>query len=155
MKTTLKTFLVIATALVFTFAFSVNEAERTAEESAVKELVEKAYINGAFNKLDFESMEGGFHKDFAIFSAKGEEISKYPIADWVKRTKERRADNYNPNDEKNVWKHNFASVDVTGGSAQVKVELHNQGKHVFTDYLSLLKFDSGWKIVAKVYHRHE
>ncbi|TDI93056.1 MAG: hypothetical protein E2O76_17870 [Caldithrix sp.] len=25
---------------------------------------------------------------------------------------------------------------------------------VCTDYLSLLKFDSGWKIVAKVYHKH-
>ncbi|MEL1229541.1 MAG: nuclear transport factor 2 family protein [Candidatus Neomarinimicrobiota bacterium] len=26
---------------------------------------------------------------------------------------------------------------------------------VYTDYLLLSKFDSGWKIVAKVYHRHK
>ena len=30
----------------------------------------------------------------------------------------------------------------------------HEGKHVYTDYLSLLKFDSGWRIVAKVYHSH-
>ncbi len=36
----------------------------------------------------------------------------------------------------------------------VKIELSKDGKLVYTDYLSLLKFDSGWRIVAKVYHRH-
>jgi len=138
----------------FLFAFSIKSNERTANENAVKELVLKSYINGAFNKLDAESMKNGFHEDFAIFSAKGEDISKYPISDWVEGVKKRRDGDYNPEDRKNVWKHNFASVDVTGGAAQVKVELFNQDKHVYTDYLSLLKFDSGWKIVAKVYHKH-
>jgi len=35
------------------------------------------------------------------------------------------------------------------------VELFRDGELVFTDYLSLLKFDSGWRIVAKVYHKHQ
>ena len=56
---------------------------------------------------------------------------------------------------KNKWEHKFAIVDVTGGSASAKIELFKDGKQVYTDYLSLLKFDSGWKIVAKVYHKHE
>lgn len=135
-------------------AFSVKESERKAETDAVKELVFNSYINGAFNKLDAESMAKGFHEDFAIYSAKGEAISKYPIAEWVENVKKRRADNYDPKDEKNVWEHKFTSVDVTGGAAYVKVELRNKGEHVYTDYLSLLKFESGWKIVAKVYHKH-
>jgi len=45
-------------------------------------------------------------------------------------------------------------VDVTGHAAQVKIELLNQGKHVYTDYLSLLRFNSGWRIVAKVFQEH-
>ncbi len=32
--------------------------------------------------------------------------------------------------------------------------LSKDGRLVYTDYLSLLKFDSGWRIVAKVYHSH-
>jgi len=122
-------------------------------EAAVKELILKSYVHGAFNELNPEAMRTGFHPDFAIFSAKGEDIAKYPIATWAERTEKRKGDpKFDP--AKNVWTHNFASIDVTGGSASVKIELSKDGKHIFTDYLSLLKFDSGWKIVAKVYHKH-
>jgi hypothetical protein len=98
-------------------------------------------------------MKKGFHKDFAIFSAKGEEISRYPIADWIEGIEKRKAkDGFDPAAQK--WEHKLPQIDITGGSASVKVELFKDGKHVYTDYLSLLKFDSGWKIVAKVYHKH-
>ena len=127
-----------------------------ADEGAVaeiKSLIEKSYVHGAFNELNPEALEHGFHPDFAIFSADGEAIKKYPIAKWVKRTSERKASaDFDPADNK--WDHNFAAVDVTGNSASVKLELSKEGKLVYTDYLSLLKFDSGWRVVAKVYHRH-
>lgn len=152
----MKLFLTLLTILGITSLalFSFKAIEGVESENDVREVVLKAYVNGAFNELDAESMENGFHGDFAIFSADGEEIRKYPIAQWLEGVRKRRSNNYDPKDEKNVWKHNLASVDVTGGAAQVKVELFNQGKHVYTDYLSLLKFESGWKIVAKVYHKH-
>ena len=153
MKATTKILLLAAIA-VGVFAFSLKTVETIESREAVKNLVTKAYINGAFNKLDADAMEQGFHEDFAIYSAKGEAISKYAIADWVKGVRKRKANGYDPSEEKNVWTPTFASIDVTGGAAQVKVELRNQGKHVYTDYLSLLKFESGWKIVAKVYHKH-
>ncbi len=141
--------------LINLFAFTAtsfeNETDKAEEE--VKELILRSYINGAFNALDPDAMRAGFHPDFAIFSADGENIRKYPIATWADGVEKRKNDpGFDP--AKNKWEHNFASVDVTGGSAAVKVELFHEGKHVFTDYLSLLKFDSGWKIVAKVYHKH-
>ena len=124
------------------------------EEEAVKKLVLKSYVHGAFNELSPEAMRKGFHPDFAIFSADGEDISRYPIETWAEGVEKRKAkEDFDP--ANNVWEHNFASVDVTGGAAAVKIELIREGKHVYTDYLSLLKFDSGWRIVAKVYHRHE
>ncbi|MEO1086313.1 MAG: nuclear transport factor 2 family protein [Acidobacteriota bacterium] len=123
-------------------------------EAQIKSLIEKAYVHGAFNELNPEAMEKGFHPDFAIFSPDGEELKKYPIADWTKRTAERKADpKFKAEDNK--WTHNFAAVDVTGHAASVKIELSKDGKLVFTDYLSLLKFDSGWRIVGKVYFRHQ
>jgi len=133
-------------------AFS-NYSKNDPATEEVIDLVESAYVNGAFNKLDTKAMKNGFHPDFAIFSAKGEEISRYPIADWIEGIEKRKAKpDFDP--AKQVWEHKFPQVDVTGGSASVKVELFKDGKHVYTDYLSLLKFDSGWKIVAKVYHKH-
>ena len=139
--------------LLATFAFTVHEVKETEAEKEVKALIEKAYVNGAFNALDPDAMRNGFHPDFAIFSAKGEAISKYPIGTWADGVAKRKSD---PEFDaaKNKWDHNLASVDVTGGSAAVKIELSHNGKHVYTDYLSLLKFESGWKIVAKVYHKH-
>lgn len=132
----------------------VNYSSESEAKAEVTALVESAYINGAFNDLDTESMRKGFHKDFAIFSAKGEDINRYPIADWIASIEKRKAKpDFDP--AKQVWEHKLPQIDITGGSASVKVELQKDGKHVYTDYLSLLKFDSGWKIVAKVYHKHE
>ncbi|NVJ48682.1 MAG: nuclear transport factor 2 family protein [Cytophagia bacterium] len=138
----------------FTFSFAPKNIDEAEAVEEVKELVYNAYINGAFNELSAEAMCKGFHEDFAIYSPKGEAISKYPIANWADGVAKKKSNNYDPKDPKNKWDHKFANVDVTGHAAQVKVELFNQGKHVYTDYLSLLKFESGWRIVAKVYMQH-
>lgn len=127
--------------------------ERAKAEDEVRSLVLSCYIHGAFNELNPKAMTKGFHPDFAIFSANGEEIERYPIKVWAESTAETKASaEFDP--EKNKWDHKFAILDVTGGAASAKIELSKDGKLVFTDYLSLLKFDSGWRIVAKVYHRH-
>lgn len=141
---------VLAFSILGLAAATAGDTDAAADVTA---LIERCYINGAFNDLDPAAMKEGFHPDFAIFSADGEAIRRYPIAEWAGKTEERKASaDFDP--AKNKWEHKFASVDVTGGSAAVKVELFKDGKHVYTDYLSLLKFDSGWKIVAKVYHKH-
>ena len=145
--------LTAAVVLAGLFAFTTKEIADSKAEKEVKELILKSYVHGAFNELDPDAMLAGFHSDFAIFSADGEQISKYPIATWAEGVAKRKGkEDFDP--KKNKWDANFASVDVTGGSAAVKIELSHEGKHVYTDYLSLLKFDSGWKIVAKVYHKH-
>lgn len=147
--------IVLAALCVPMFAFTGKYLnEKSENESAVKEMVFDSYINGAFNELDYESMANGFHEDFAIFSADGESLSRYEIEDWVSGVKKRKL---KPEFDasKNKWEHNFAMVDVTGNSAMVKVELTRKGKHVYTDYLSLIKFESGWKIVGKVYTQHK
>jgi len=127
--------------------------ENATEKAAVEELVFDSYVNGAFNDLDPDAMAAGFHPDFAIFSAKGEELQRYEISTWISGVRKRK------NDPKfdaanNAWEHKFSNVHVTGNAATIQVDLTKQGKHVYTDYLSLLKFESGWKIVAKVYYRY-
>jgi len=118
----------------------------------VRAVVETSYINGAFNGLDPDAMRAGFHPDFAIFWAEGEDIGRYPIGTWAEGVAKKKADpEFDP--AANKWAHELV-IDVTGGVASVKVELSHEGQLVYTDYLSLIRFESGWRIVAKVYHKH-
>jgi len=48
----------------------------------------------------------------------------------------------------------FLNIDITGNAAMAKIELHREGKLIFTDYLFLYKFKDSWKIVNKIYFRH-
>lgn len=135
-------------------AFSNYLVNDYAEEKAISEMLERSYIHGAFNELNPQAMAEGFHKDFAIFRTDGPELTRYEIADWVKNVENKKnAADFDP--AKNIWEHKFEYIDVSGESAAVKVQLYHEGKHVFTDYLSLLKFPDGWKVVAKVYTRYE
>lgn len=136
------------------FAFTTDYYfKRAAETDDIKKVVLDGYIHGAFNELNPEAMSKTFHEDFAIFSTKGKALDRYEIEDWVAGTKRRKGSaDFDPS--KNKWDHQFDVVDVTGGSAMVKVELSKEGKLIYTDYLSLLKFEQGWRIVAKVYHKH-
>jgi hypothetical protein len=110
-------------------------------------------LDGAYNDLDTESMRKGFHPDFAIFSASGNTISRYPIDTWIKSIEEqKRSANFDP--ESSRMDCRITSLDIAGGSAAARIEISKDGKMVYTDYLSLLRFDEGWKIVAKVYHAH-
>ena len=43
---------------------------------------------------------------------------------------------------------------VGRGAAIAKIDLFKDGKHIYTDYLSLLELEGGWIITDKVYHRH-
>ena len=149
-----KAILLIPVLLTVMLALTVQANRMHHEEESIKTVIESGYVHGAFNELNPEEMLKTFHKDFAIFSpGENGEINKYPIAVWAERTEQRKADpDFNP--ENNVWEHKFTRIDVSGEAAAVQIELYNGGKHIFTDYLSLLKFDNEWKIVAKVYHRH-
>jgi hypothetical protein len=46
------------------------------------------------------------------------------------------------------------AVGLSDDTAVVRVDLSRDGKHVFTDFLSLYKTAKGWQIVAKVFRRH-
>jgi hypothetical protein len=149
----MKKIITITALVVLGLSFTLFSAADS-EKNEIEKVVKDCYFNGAFNGLDYRAMEKGFHGDFAIFSANGNELSRYEIADWVAGVKKRSND---PGYDKSEAQMDcrIASIDITGGAAAVKVEMSKNGKMIYTDYLSLLKFDEGWKIAAKVYHHHK
>ncbi len=124
------------------------------DKADIEAVITASYFNGAFNDLDTESMRRGFHPDFAIFSAEGVELRRYEIDDWIQGIEKRKQDpDFDPSKAEMECK--ISSLDVTGGAAAAKIEMSKDGRLVYTDYLSLLKFADGWKIAAKVYQSHK
>jgi hypothetical protein len=79
-------------------------------------------------------------------------INKVTRGEWISRIEAGKAKN--SNSPKPEIKAAFPLVEITGNAAVVKVELHRNGKHIFSEYLSLYKFDDGWKIIGKIFYRH-
>lgn len=125
-------------------------AQGSPDEEAVKALVQTAYVDGLQNLGDLEKTRAGFHPDFVLLSVKDGKLTRLPIADWIASGEKRKAQGEKPP----LTACKFLLVDVTGNAAVVKLELHREGKHIFTDYLSLYQFPDGWKIVGKIYYRH-
>lgn len=125
-------------------------AQDTSEEEAVKALIQSAYVDGLQNLGDLEKTRAGFHSDFVLLGLRDGVLTKLPIAEWIASAENRKAQGQKPP----LITCHFLMVDVTGSAAVAKFELHREGKHIFTDYMTLYKFPDGWKIVGKIYFRH-
>lgn len=146
----LATFMVLLMPLI---AKQQTETTDSMEEQQIKELLEEKYINAVANKLETDKMLELFHPDFAIFSADGEELKRFPLLEWKKAVDDYKLDNKG-NPGLRTLTYDFASIDVTGNAAAVKVLLFRNKELIATDYISLLKFNGIWKIVAKVPYAH-
>ncbi len=123
-----------------------QEAER------IKEVINKAYVDGIHNNGDLNDTRNGFHPEFQMIALRNGTISRITINDWIQRIEAGRQRNPNPTVEQATAK--YLSVDVTNDVASVKLELHRAGNLVFTDYFYLYLIGGEWKIVSKVYYAH-
>lgn len=134
------------------FLFAGALAANDVEKKAVMSVVEEAYVKGVHADPNGEAIRKGFHQDFIMFIQDGEKINKVTRDEWITRIEAAKAKN--PDAPKPAVKHEFPSVEISGKAAIARVELHRDGKHVFTDFISLYKFEDGWKIIAKTFYRH-
>ena len=123
------------------------------EQVAIEQLINECYLEGALNAMDTRKMEVGYHKDFAIFFKKDDELAKLPLEEWIAMI-----ENYKHDDNKieglREFKGEIVQIDVTEDIAFIKLKLLRREQLIFTDYITLLKYDSEWKIVTKIYHSH-
>jgi hypothetical protein len=122
------------------------------EEAAIQALILSAYRDGLCNVGDVELVKKGFHPEFRLLGIRDDALTILPIADWIKITADKKAAGKFP--PKTPVNMEFPLIDVTGNAAVVKVKFWVGDKHVYTDYLSLLRFSAGWKIVNKIYTSH-
>lgn len=145
--------MIIPIALVFSLAVAGCPKELKAEQDAVKKVVESAYVQGVHIEQDAEKMKKGFHESFNMQILRDNKIRVFPIAKWIegveKRSKEKKK---SPSPEVT---YKLPLIDVTGNAAIVKIEIYKDSKHIYSDYMSLYKFEDGWKIVNKIFHSHK
>ena len=126
-------------------------ADDSAAATAVKAVVTNAYIEGVHRQGDPALMRAGFHPDFRMYMLRDGKVGVVTLDEWAERIGRGAKERKGPAPRVEA---DFSSVDVTGSTAVARVEVRRDGKHVFTDYLSLYKLPEGWRIVAKTFQSH-
>lgn len=136
---------------IFAMASVFSQSSIEQDKEAIKKVIQSAYIDGLQNQGDIETIEKGFHPGFNLLVFRDNMVSEFPIYNWIEITNKRKEANPEgmPEDKKTTCE--FEMIDVTGTAAMAKINLYKEGKHIYTDYLSLYKFQDGWKIVGKIY----
>lgn len=134
------------------FSLTSLMAQENPEEEAIKKVIDVAYIGGLLNGGDLQSVESGFHPGFNLLMFRNNMLELLPIYNWVQMLKTKRQAQTEPEPEKTTCV--YKNIDITGNAAVAKIELYRTDKLFFTDYLSLYKFEEGWRIVSKIYYRH-
>jgi hypothetical protein len=124
---------------------------QNSDEASIRQVITESYIEGIQNGGSSEQIRKGFHPTFAMLRLMENDVSPYPIEEWIAALEKRKADatTSQPRAE-----GKFINIDITGTAAVVKLELYRAGRKTFTDYLVLYKFNEGWKIVSKTFFRH-
>ena len=125
----------------------ISVAQQT-EQEAIRRVIQESYVQGIHNKAGIELVEKGFHPGFEMLGIQNGLLTRYPIYSWIETLKKTMGQA--PASE---ITSEIPFVDVAGDAAVARVELFKEGKHLFTDYMSLYRFQEGWKIVAKKYYR--
>jgi len=128
--------------------------ENVSDEELIKNVIQTAYVEGLQNEGDFEKIDAGFHPDFELIGiGKGDEMWHLPISEWKERVKDKLKKGELPRKEDENISIKFLDVDITGTVAVAKFEFYVGKELKYIDYQSLYKFESGWKIVSKVFYK--
>lgn len=118
-------------------------ARQNADEAGVRAALNH-YIQGHATG-DGSHMKIAFHPNANLYFIRDGKYAERTSADYASGFSGR------PPADEAQRRRRIESVDVVGTAAQAKIVLEYPGV-TFTDYMTLLKVDGEWKIVAKVFH---
>jgi len=126
-------------------------AQSKSDKELIKQVIQTGYVGGLLNYGDTESAHKSFHADFYISGLKDNQLTKYPLKEWILRVDKAKAEGKTPSMKFYV---KFPIIEIMDKAAMVQMYIFDKAtdKQIFTDYLLLYKFDEGWKIVQKIHH---
>lgn len=150
----MKKTILLSLVILLSFSALFAQDEQTKEKELIKKVIQTAYVDGLCNNADEEAVKKGFHLGFDLLSAgNGNTMWKLPIYNWIEIAKEgkEKGNKYSFQNEHTTVK--FLFIDIAGNVAVAKIEFYEGKELNYIDYLSLIKFKDGWKIVSKIAHR--
>ena len=150
----MKKTILLSLIIFWSFSALFAQNEQTEEKELIKQVIQSAYVDGLCNNADEEAINKGFHPGFELLSAgKGNTMWKLPIYNWIEIAKEGK-DKGNKYSFQNEYTNvKFIFIDIAGNVAVAKIEFYEGEELNYIDYLSLMKFEDGWKIASKIAHR--
>ncbi len=150
-----KIFLMFILPATILFSFCANPEQAAggagSEAETIREVMDYSYVDGIQNLLGEEAIRPGFWEGFEMLMLVDGRIQKLPLDQWIARVEDQKAQNLQ---HEHSVRANYLDIHVTGTAASVALELWRGDEQLFTDYFQLYKFDDGWKIVSKIFHRH-
>ena len=119
-----------------------------ASELAAIERTLKIYFDG-LHEGDTGKLGAAFHPAAHLYSVAADgTAADLPRADWFKAVESRGS----AKSRGDAREDRIVSIDISGPrTAFAKVQCQVPPRY-FTDYLTLLKLDDGWKVIAKAFH---
>lgn len=145
----------MAVLMVVIIATSICAQPTTMEETEIVNVIQKAYVGGAFNDKDTKAMLEGFHSSFLVQAVHEGEFRVTALKDWMSEINGWKSGRVENDEHVRDWsqiakaKINVLSVKGTGAVAQVDLTLNEELS--FSTFFSLIKFQDGWKIVNQIY----
>ena len=141
---------ILTWAALFVLASALEASAQVAspDEAAIQEILETSYVQGLHVLRDEAAVRNGFHSHFMMSVNDGEGVTLVPLDVWLERLK--LDGQQNPKQVEG----RFEFIDVTGEAASAKLQIYEDGQHLYTDYFGLYKMSDGWKIVSKSFQTH-
>ena len=118
----------------------------------IKNVIQTAYVDGILNLGKVSDIKKGFHPDFGLLYVRENQLGILTRDRWLKKVEwVKKEKSVSPDNKASVT---FLYVDAIGDTGMAKFEIRKGSKLVYTDYLTLLKFAEGWRIVSKISHHH-
>lgn len=127
-----------------------------ADKEAIKKVIQTAYVDGLQNEADSAKINSGIHPDFLLLGiGKKGEMWNYPIDKWTADVLKRKEKGGYPKTGDKKVSVRFKNIDITGTAAVAKIEFYVGKQRKYVDYIALYKFESGWKMVNKIFYKFE
>lgn len=110
----------------------------------IKGIITDNYIKGVHNFDNLKKAKKSFSDEFVFISCANGNMSQLTIDKYFDYYK--KAKKYNG--KTHPIECEFESIDIEKDFALVKVKLSRNTDDLYTNYISLCKFEDGWKIIS-------
>lgn len=121
----------------------------TSDQAAIQAVLIDSYVQGIHLNRDIAAVRCGFHPDFMMTVYDEGEVVVVPLQMWLDHLQ------LDGQPTSHTIDYAFSSIDITGSAATAKIEIYQDGTHIYTDYFGLYKLPEGWKIVNKLFYDHD